>query len=77
MIGEPPKSFPYYPPTPPEKQLIRMELMKDLNKWENNDPMIAKRCASALIELLQLQFFGDQFKPGGFQTESIKKEEDI
>lgn len=52
----PPKAFPYFPPVPSEDSFIRNELMMDLNKWDNNDKAIAKRCAKSLIELLSDQF---------------------
>lgn len=45
-----------YPPYPSEREVKRMEVMMDLNKWDNNDKRIAKRHAETLIELLQDQF---------------------
>ena len=51
-----PAPFPYCPPQPPIDELMRMEVMFDLNKWANNDPAIAKRSAETLILLVAKQF---------------------
>lgn len=52
----PPKPFPYWPPQVSNEELMRMEVMMELNKWANNDPELAKRSASTLIVLLAKQF---------------------
>lgn len=52
----PPRPFPYYPPSPTEEEMKRLELMMELNKWANNDPEIAQRAAETLILLLGKQF---------------------
>lgn len=53
---EPPRPFPYWPPTVPIEELKRIELMMELNKWANNDPFMAKRSAETLILVLSEQF---------------------
>lgn len=55
-LGPVTKPFPYYPPTPTEREIIRHELMMELHKWDNNNADIAKRTAQSLIILLQEQF---------------------
>lgn len=50
------KPFPYWPPQASNEELMRMEVMMELNKWANNDPELAKRSASTLIVLLSKQF---------------------
>lgn len=55
-MAEDQKPFPYWPPVPPERELIRNELMTDLNKWDNNNASIAKMVAANLIAVLKEQF---------------------
>jgi hypothetical protein len=50
------KPFPYYPPIPTKEALIRSELSRDLEKWENNNPAIAKDIAASLVKVIQEQF---------------------
>ena len=50
------RPFPYYPPKPSEEQLVRQHLLDQLNFWDNNDPLIAKRLAQMLVETIQRQF---------------------
>lgn len=50
------KPFPYWPQEVPVEELMRMEVMIELNKWANNDPFMAKRSAETLILLLSDQF---------------------
>lgn len=50
------KPFPYWPPVVSNEELIRMEVMMELNKWANNEPELAKRSAATLITLLSKQF---------------------
>lgn len=45
-----------YPTQPTKRQVIRAELMMELDKWDNNDEAIAKRTAMSLIIVLQEQF---------------------
>lgn len=52
----PPLPFPFYPPHPPVEEMKRMELIMELNKWANNDDVIAKRTAETLILLITDQF---------------------
>lgn len=52
----PPKPFPYWPPAPTPEMQIRTELMMELDKWSNNDPFLAKRCAESFILILAQQF---------------------
>lgn len=55
-LGDTPKPFPYWPPQPTDKEMKRMEVMMELNKWANNDPELAKRSAMTMIYLLGKQF---------------------
>jgi hypothetical protein len=55
-IGINAKPFPYWPPQVSNEELMRMEVMMELNKWANNDPELAKRSATTLIVLLSKQF---------------------
>jgi hypothetical protein len=56
-IKPPPvRPFPYWPPTPTDEEMKRLEIMNELNKWANNDTMLAKRSAETLIVLLAHQF---------------------
>lgn len=52
----PSKPFPYWPAQATPEMLIRTELMMELDKWSNNDPFLAKRCAESFILLLADQF---------------------
>lgn len=67
IAQESPRPFPFWPSTPTDRMLIRMELMNDLNKWDNNDPLIAKRMAAALVEVLENQFQLGERIPGQIQ----------
>jgi hypothetical protein len=50
------KPFPYWPAQPTPEMQIRSELMMELDKWSNNDPFLAKRCAESFILILAQQF---------------------
>lgn len=52
----PPRPFPYWPAQPTPEMQIRQELMLELDKWSNNDPFLAKRCAESFILVLSVQF---------------------
>lgn len=55
-VTPPIQPFPFYPNVVPIEERMRMEAMMDLNKWANNDPFMAKRCAESLILMLADQF---------------------
>jgi hypothetical protein len=55
-ISPAPKPFPFYPTQPSEREMLRMELMMELNKWDNNDPDLARRAAETLKYQLKKQF---------------------
>lgn len=50
------KAFPYWPPQVTLEEMMRTEVMMELNKWANNDPFMAKRAAETLVLLLSNQF---------------------
>ena len=51
-----PKPFPFYPTEVTMREKVRVELINQLNMWDNNNPIIARRMAETFIELLQEQF---------------------
>ena len=50
------KPFPYFPEKIPQDEIIRMEMMMEINKWSHSNKVIAKRHAIMLIQILQEQF---------------------
>lgn len=55
-LGETKKPFPYYPVEVSTEEMMRNEVMMELNKWAYNDPELAKRTAETMIFLLAKQF---------------------
>lgn len=49
-----------YPAYPTERMAVRMEMLRQLDMWENNDTRIAQDLAKSLIDLIIRQFSLDK-----------------